>query len=86
VDSLGRLIGANGHSTRHLYYVGPLLRARDWESTAAAELRLHAQRLARHLCVVRPEDNGGIATSDATRNGTALAPRVAGMAGQHAAG
>ena len=54
-DSLGRLIGANGNATRNLYYLGPLLRARDWESTAASELRAHSLRLARHLCVARPE-------------------------------
>ncbi len=48
-DSLGRLIGAQGEPARNLYYLGPLLRARDWESTAASELRVHALALARHL-------------------------------------
>jgi uncharacterized NAD(P)/FAD-binding protein YdhS len=59
-DSIGRLIGANGNATRNLYYLGPLLRARDWESTAASELRGHAQRLARHLSLERPEVPAGI--------------------------
>ncbi len=70
-DSLGRLIGANGNATRGLYYLGPLLRARDWESTAAAELRVHAQRLARHLAVGRPEVAVGIGMHQAAHSGTA---------------
>lgn len=52
-DHLGRLIGASGRPTPNLYYAGPLLRARDWESTAAAELRVHVQRLAEHLTAAR---------------------------------
>jgi uncharacterized NAD(P)/FAD-binding protein YdhS len=40
-----------------LYYIGPWLRARDWEATAVPELREHAARLARRLCTaVRSED------------------------------
>jgi uncharacterized NAD(P)/FAD-binding protein YdhS len=66
-DHLGRLIGAHGNVTRDLYYVGPLLRARDWESTAVTELRVHVQRLARHLSVVRPEAAADITTTPFTR-------------------
>jgi uncharacterized NAD(P)/FAD-binding protein YdhS len=32
-----------------LFYLGPMLRASHWEATAAAELRNHAEQLARHL-------------------------------------
>ncbi len=32
-----------------LYYVGPLLKARDWEATAVPELRVHAEALANIL-------------------------------------
>ena len=85
-DSLGRLIGVSGNTTRDLYYVGPLLRARDWESTAASELRLHAVRLARHLCAARAEDFGGMAASAATREGASLAPIVSGRVERQAAG
>lgn len=45
----GALIDSRGRSSNGLYYVGPLLRADHWESTAAQELRGHAERLAHHL-------------------------------------
>jgi uncharacterized NAD(P)/FAD-binding protein YdhS len=45
----GALIDAAGRDAANLYYVGPMLRATHWESTAAAELRGHAARLAHHL-------------------------------------
>jgi len=45
----GRVIGANGAAVDHLYYIGPWLRARDWEATAVHELREHAAALARGL-------------------------------------
>jgi hypothetical protein len=32
-----------------VYYVGPLLKAMHWESTAVPELRVHAARLAATL-------------------------------------
>jgi uncharacterized NAD(P)/FAD-binding protein YdhS len=45
----GRVIGANGAPIDHLHYIGPWLRARDWEATAVPELREHAAALARRL-------------------------------------
>lgn len=40
----------SGHPTQqHLYYIGPMLKARYWESIAVPELRIHVQRLAKHL-------------------------------------
>lgn len=42
-------MGADGRIVKGLYYVGPWLRARDWEATAVPELRVHAQRLAERL-------------------------------------
>jgi uncharacterized NAD(P)/FAD-binding protein YdhS len=45
----GEIIGADGRITQGLYYVGPWLRARDWEATAVPELREHARRLAERL-------------------------------------
>lgn len=42
----GALIDARGEASRALYYVGPFLKARDWEATAVPELRVHAQHLA----------------------------------------
>jgi uncharacterized NAD(P)/FAD-binding protein YdhS len=47
----GALRDTAGHTHRHLYYVGPMLRADHWEVTAAAELRGHAEALARQLAV-----------------------------------
>jgi uncharacterized NAD(P)/FAD-binding protein YdhS len=47
--SYGTLVDAHGRTTNNLYYIGPMLRADHWESTAAPELRSHAERLAHHL-------------------------------------
>jgi uncharacterized NAD(P)/FAD-binding protein YdhS len=45
----GRVIDASGAPVEHLYYIGPWLRARDWEATAVPELRDHAAALATRL-------------------------------------
>ncbi len=45
----GALVDADGRSGPRLYYLGPMLRADHWETTAAHELRGHADRLAAHL-------------------------------------
>jgi uncharacterized NAD(P)/FAD-binding protein YdhS len=45
----GRVISRDGTPVDSLYYLGPWLRARDWEATAVPELREHAARLARQL-------------------------------------
>jgi uncharacterized NAD(P)/FAD-binding protein YdhS len=45
----GACVSAEGRLSEHLYYLGPMLRADHWESTAAPELRSHAEELARHL-------------------------------------
>jgi uncharacterized NAD(P)/FAD-binding protein YdhS len=49
VASDGRVIGTAGAPVDHLYYLGPWLRARDWEATAVPELREHAAALAKTL-------------------------------------
>jgi uncharacterized NAD(P)/FAD-binding protein YdhS len=49
----GALTGAGGRGAANLYYVGPLLRATHWETTAVPELRQHAARLAQHLVMGR---------------------------------
>jgi uncharacterized NAD(P)/FAD-binding protein YdhS len=76
-DDIGRLVSANGEVTRNLYYVGPLLRARDWESTAVAELRHQALRLARHLASIQPGSQAQISTRTFPARGLAL-PRTGG--------
>ena len=43
----GAVINRNGDSSRVLYYVGPLIRARDGEGTAVPELRTQAAHVAR---------------------------------------
>ena len=48
-DERGALIDATGRVSGSLYYVGPMLRPRYWETTAVPELRVHAERLAWHL-------------------------------------
>lgn len=45
----GRILGSDGRPVDRLYYLGPWLRARDWEATAVPELREHAAALARSL-------------------------------------
>jgi uncharacterized NAD(P)/FAD-binding protein YdhS len=45
----GACVSADGTPSRHLFYLGPMLRADHWEATAAPELRAHAEALARHL-------------------------------------
>ena len=49
VASDGRVISRDGHPVEGLHYIGPWLRARDWEATAVPELREHAVALARRL-------------------------------------
>ena len=49
VGSHGALIDNDGFESPSLYYVGPFLRARDWEATAVPELRQYARRMADHL-------------------------------------
>jgi len=43
----GRVLGTSGEPSRVLYYVGPLIRARDGEGTAVPELRVQAAGVAR---------------------------------------
>jgi uncharacterized NAD(P)/FAD-binding protein YdhS len=45
----GRPLSRDGMPVDRLYYLGPWLRARDWEATAVPELREHAASLARAL-------------------------------------
>lgn len=45
----GAPIDSRNRVVENLYYIGPMLRADHWESTAAQELRVHAERLAHHL-------------------------------------
>jgi uncharacterized NAD(P)/FAD-binding protein YdhS len=45
----GACVNADGSASSQLFYLGPMLRADHWEATAAPELRVHAEHLARHL-------------------------------------
>jgi uncharacterized NAD(P)/FAD-binding protein YdhS len=45
----GACLDPQGRVSRHLYYLGPLLRAEHLDVTAAAELSTHAEELAAHL-------------------------------------
>jgi uncharacterized NAD(P)/FAD-binding protein YdhS len=49
VTADSEVIGADGRVVKGLYYIGPWLRARDWEATAVPELREHARRLAERI-------------------------------------
>jgi uncharacterized NAD(P)/FAD-binding protein YdhS len=50
----GAVVGADARAAENLYYLGPLLRAAHWESTAVAELRTHARQLGQHLLARLP--------------------------------
>jgi uncharacterized NAD(P)/FAD-binding protein YdhS len=54
----GACVAADGTASSHLFYLGPMLRADHWEATAAAELRGHAEQLARHLSDPPLSDRG----------------------------
>jgi uncharacterized NAD(P)/FAD-binding protein YdhS len=54
VTSEGGVISAGDTPVDSLWYLGPWLRARDWEATAVPELRGHALRLAQRLVADRP--------------------------------
>ncbi|HSW08149.1 FAD/NAD(P)-binding protein [Aquabacterium sp.] len=49
VDEQYAVLDRAGRPSALLSYIGPLLKARDWEATAVPELRLHARRLALQL-------------------------------------
>ena len=49
VDGAGALLDRGGCASESLFYMGPLLEARDWECTAVPELRVAALKLANRL-------------------------------------
>lgn len=51
--SFGACLDAQGRANRHLYYLGPMLRADHLDATAAVELRDHAEQLTHHLVGAR---------------------------------
>jgi uncharacterized NAD(P)/FAD-binding protein YdhS len=48
-DEVGALVDAGGGVASDIYYIGPMLRPKYWETTAVQELRVHAEWLAWHL-------------------------------------
>ena len=69
------VIAADGRVANGLYYVGPWLRARDWEATAVPELREHARRLAERLTGATL--NGRRQESESGRRQLAIVARAA---------
>jgi uncharacterized NAD(P)/FAD-binding protein YdhS len=55
VSDEGAIVDGHGAPSTWLYYVGPLLQARDWEATAVPELRRHVKRLADTLQMAHRE-------------------------------
>jgi uncharacterized NAD(P)/FAD-binding protein YdhS len=47
--AFGACVNGRGGASQRLFYLGPLLRADHLDTTAAAELSTHAERLAAHL-------------------------------------
>jgi len=60
-DRDGALVGADGRPSLSLFTLGPLLKGRDWETTAIPEIRMQTEALA--LCLARrfvtPGAHGG---------------------------
>jgi len=60
-DRDGALVGADGRPSLSLFTLGPLLKGRDWETTAIPEIRMQTEALA--LCIARrfvtPGAHGG---------------------------
>lgn len=56
-DEFGALKTMSGRRSL-LYYVGPMLRADHWETTAVPELRVYAEQLARHLAALHAAAGG----------------------------
>ncbi len=54
-DRRGALVGRDGKANGHLHYLGPMLRAQYWETTAVGELRVHAEQLAQSLAYAPAE-------------------------------
>lgn len=52
------LIDVDGNPSKVVFYVGPLLKAQNWEATAVPELRVHAAQLAERLHGSLPEQAG----------------------------
>jgi len=50
-DECGALVDASGRVSDQVYYLGPLLRPKYWETTAVQELRTYAEQLACQLAV-----------------------------------
>jgi uncharacterized NAD(P)/FAD-binding protein YdhS len=46
IDADYRVLPQDGRAASGLLYIGPMLKARYWESIAVPELRLHAAKLA----------------------------------------
>lgn len=62
-----RLLDDSGKPSANLHYIGPLLRARDWEATAVPELRRHARQLAGSLLAELGADQESSAVRAATQ-------------------
>jgi uncharacterized NAD(P)/FAD-binding protein YdhS len=74
-DDNGAVVDATGRAVANLFYIGPMLRATHWESTAVVELREHAVRLARYLSEQAPA-----AWHTPTQNAPRFVPRPAAQA------
>lgn len=77
-SAYGAVIDSRNRVANNLYYIGPMLRADHWECTAAQELRVHAEQLARHLAtpVVKAVIPGGRRGTEGAGRGRANEPHT----------
>ncbi len=59
IDTGYRVLDRDGKARPNLYYLGPWLKARDFEATAVQELRAHATALTAHL-LAEPRPSPGL--------------------------
>ena len=74
-DEFGALVDTSGRIAGNLYYIGPMLRPRYWETTAVQELRAYAERLTWHLARP-PETARALAPGREARSSARLAARL----------
>ena len=80
-DEIGTLKNASGYSTSNVYYIGPMLRATHWETTAVTELRERAARLARHLVGAQQDLPHDLWAAESPRSSSGTLARFAQTAG-----
>lgn len=76
-DERGGLIAVTGRAPGNLYYLGPMSRGSQWETTAVPELREQAMRLTQHLLLAQRACEGPVWTPPRRAAGGCARPVLA---------